>query len=1632
MSISPPPVDKRKQSEIVARLKKMVPHFTPEWSPSEEDPGTALINIFAFLTQQTLDRLNQAPLRNMLAFLDLLGVRLAPKTPAQAFLRFNVTEGTLGPVDIPARTLATAASDSGPVPFETDDPIRANPGKLLGLFSVDPENDAIRQPPRGFLDKKFVELPAPEYETATFSSAGSQSIQLQLVDGIELGDTLRIGANDFVVADTPQGLIVPLQKALPVAVDQGSKVLKRTTFELFTGINLQDHILFLSHPDYFKLKQEAVITLSVKVTIPGNNTEVVWEFLTEDAETKAPKLAELTVLQDDTNGLSRSGIIQLLKPEGEITEGKVGEQTGRWIRARRANPIALTDRLSTLDFVRIQVSARNTIQADAAFYNESPLTVKTPPFYPFGFEPQLFDRFQIASTEAFSKPGAQVILDFNLDQGRLLGAPALAVGPSQVPRIFARGVLTRLVEVAFSPTAQFFERKNPLLQIAPGAIPAAVAEQGSDRVGVFVRCQDQGIQLFLSPSTTDGGWVTLDKPGGSANVMLDPAAVRTGSQWVLFAVVDKKLWQKTTSASAGAGADWKEVALKPELVPSSAPAAALDSAPNPVVFVFDDKNNLWRVGFSSVGGVWQSDSGKNLSAALLPDDEEYQCKLPASAHPFAVDAVPGKPDPAAFFLNKFGDIVAIRDTDERGNLGQPDGGAAADPSAIFHAGPPDQFLVFAPSISEGRLCSATIATDLTAPSSWKSRPNPQPVASRPAAASVFDTQYRVLVTSTQGSMLRLTVRPEKGNIKAASDQLIFLSQSVPLSSAKTRYVRLNPASRAEMPQELENPFPSQTVAVLASPLVNPVPRGTRYHLLEWEEDLKVAGASTKQIVTLTPSTALSGTDLWLSIGGANPEVVPIQSVAPGGGSVDLGVNPLQNLPAATTDCSIFRWLYSGTTSQEASEYVLLDAQARPEAQAYDGADIKINSSTIAVLQCENRIAKLQVPFTAAVNDAYEFPEQWAQIQDPALDDIDPSLSWEYWNGTGWVNLQLGKAKDLNGVELAKDETNDLINSGRVSFIVPPDIAATEIAGQTNYWLRARLVGGNYGQVKFEAKSHTDDNGDITFTTERKDFSRPPIVAGDIGLTIQYALTDFKDPKILLTLNNLDYLDQTAASITVGKTFQPFFGVDNQEKTIYFGLEKSFSDPSILLALQQDQPVDETRKLLWEAWSQIKFKAIEVKDESGAMTHTGLVLPVAPFPPEERQLFGIPAYWIRARLLKQDWTNSPELSGVFLNVARVRQLQTFEAEILGSSDGTPNQTFTFQNTPVYEQEVRVRSVLTDEDRKRIQDEAKDAGLDPETVVVDRLDQNGSVIETWVLWQEQEELFDSKYDSRHYRLDHASGELEFGDGRNGAVPPIGGGNIRAFFYRAGGGEAGNVKVDTIQSLVSAIAGIDAVSNPLPAGGGSDQATREQMLDLGPAQFSHQDRAVSPTDYEWLTLQASRDVVKVRCVPNRDDAGLYNPGWVTLYIVARSEEAQPLPSWELCSFVRSELLKHVPALVAWPQQLFVGRPKYLAVNVTVTVSAKTAALAPESETETRKTLNNFLHPLTGGPDGTGWEFGQGLSISALYSEIEKISAVDHVEQLEIDPRPTRPDYLELNPDQILASGDHVISTIVVEESL
>ena len=71
--------------------------------------------------------------------------------------------------------------------------------------------------------------------------------------------------------------------------------------------------------------------------------------------------------------------------------------------------------------------------------------------------------------------------------------------------------------------------------------------------------------------------------------------------------------------------------------------------------------------------------------------------------------------------------------------------------------------------------------------------------------------------------------------------------------------------------------------------------------------------------------------------------------------------------------------------------------------------------------------------------------------------------------------------------------------------------------------------------------------------------------------------------------------------------------------------------------------------------------------------------------------------------------------------------------------------------------------------------------------------------------------------------------------------------AAFYRVGNGTRGNVGADSIAHVAaSVIAGIDHVRNPLPATGGVDLETVEDVRRFAPVAFRTQERAVTAEDY------------------------------------------------------------------------------------------------------------------------------------------------------------------------------------------
>jgi len=252
-----------------------------------------------------------------------------------------------------------------------------------------------------------------------------------------------------------------------------------------------------------------------------------------------------------------------------------------------------------------------------------------------------------------------------------------------------------------------------------------------------------------------------------------------------------------------------------------------------------------------------------------------------------------------------------------------------------------------------------------------------------------------------------------------------------------------------------------------------------------------------------------------------------------------------------------------------------------------------------------------------------------------------------------------------------------------------------------------------------------------------------------------------------------------------------------------------------------------------------------------------------------------------------------------------------------------------------------------------------------------------------------------------------------------------NIKAFSYQAGGGAEGNVAAGEIKTLKSAVAGLAKASNPVAADGGADTATLDEMLEIGPAMISHRNRAVTAEDFEWLAKEASRKVVKVRCLPNINNGMKTEVGCVTVIIVPDLLEDKPFPSLELRRKVRRYLEAHSANTLTSADHIYLEGPSYIEISVSVDIFVSSIDVAYEVEREVRSKLNAFFHPLTGGPERKGWDFGRNVSASDIYALLEDIEGVDHVANLRLtSDGTTNKDVVEIKDDFLVANGTHEIN--------
>ncbi|NIM15084.1 MAG: putative baseplate assembly protein [Candidatus Aminicenantes bacterium] len=657
------------------------------------------------------------------------------------------------------------------------------------------------------------------------------------------------------------------------------------------------------------------------------------------------------------------------------------------------------------------------------------------------------------------------------------------------------------------------------------------------------------------------------------------------------------------------------------------------------------------------------------------------------------------------------------------------------------------------------------------------------------------------------------------------------------------------------------------------------------------------------------------------------------------------------------------------------------------------------------------------------------------------------LSWEYHGENGWSvikiledtvdNFTAIKPTDSNGEEVPVVQV-------KLKFICPEDIIPIDVNGKESYWIRGRLLAGDYGREKFVKVPGTE-----TWEPNYDDINPPIIVQLSISYTHEFT-PEFYPLDYCLTYNNLEFIDRSTEIKEPGKSFTPFLPWKETHRVFYLAFDKKLEKgPVILFFAIAEKPVspEQVPTIHWEYYNESRqWQRLDVLDATMSLTRTGVIEFV--FPPDfrETRIFDTTAYWVRAVYLEEEKTGAdeiaiPTITDVFLNTTWALQSETISAEILGSGDGTANQVFSFTKTPVTtgSEEIWVNELKTisSEEQRQILEENQ-------YQVKQELDEKENLTEFWIKWKPIDSILNASSNDRCYEIDNVSGDIMFGDGINGKILPTGTDNIKAD-YCSGGGKQGNLPVFEITELKTSIPFLDKAFNPLAAGGGTDTETIEHVMERGPYLLKHRNRAITVEDFEQLAFQAAGGIARVKCLPNTNDKRKSQDGRVTVIVIPQTDEEKPRLSLQMKYKVEQHLQQRAAYRMVEKDYFRVIGPVYVNVSVYAWLAATSIEMVPLVEKACYARLKDFLNPLSGGSEKRGWDFGKIPCFSDFYALLEKIKGVDHVVDLLVklnlpDPEntnagliseyiltPENPEDFPMPPYAVICSGRHKIEVSV-----
>lgn len=598
-----------------------------------------------------------------------------------------------------------------------------------------------------------------------------------------------------------------------------------------------------------------------------------------------------------------------------------------------------------------------------------------------------------------------------------------------------------------------------------------------------------------------------------------------------------------------------------------------------------------------------------------------------------------------------------------------------------------------------------------------------------------------------------------------------------------------------------------------------------------------------------------------------------------------------------------------------------------------GADVLLRLDLAPIVDEPEKVG-VRYDFTQPIIDKKNAVEQKA-------DDVFVShVVWEYYNGLGWKNLTV--TGDKNPFSCRREGTLD------VRFTVPEDAEEAEVNAETGYYIRARVA---------EVENQ--------FAIYQRWIV--PLVK---SASFQWSYSVSSTPECCYSENNGVRSAIEDARDVAHLAFPALVPMEQENAAMFLRFDASPHAMPLSLRFQVEGRASLHGQLLWDYWNGKGFEPVRTVDQTDRMLHSGEIFLFLTEPLSETDLFGQTGCWLRLSLSGRETGVMPTVAKVTVNAVSAHQRQRETEQVFDTEIYEAGKRVYLLSLPVQECRVWVDEMLgisAAEIERLRRDEPARVRLEYEDHQLKRC---------WVEWERVADLALASPGDRVFALEPYQGEISFGDGRQGRVPPQGDHNIRVE-YSSGGGERGNVPPDAIRSLLTAVPQVGELRNITAMSGGTGRPKLEDIAASGSNFLRNRGRAAGRRDYEELVRRYFPQVSHVRCFSGRNERGERAPGHITVVLTGFGKYGEGTE--ELCRQVYRFLSERSSCCLITEGRLHVCPATVLTVNTSVTVDTEIPELSAEVQRDIVQRLETLI--------GETWKarpIGEQIRLSEIWSAV------------------------------------------------